>query len=56
MHKQPRCKSSIKEEINTRGIEEIEEILRGMKIRKLNIMKKKYLMKKIDDLPPLEKH
>ena len=58
MLKLPRWKSKIEKEINTikREVSIIEEILRGVKTKlsKLNKMRKKYLMKKTDDLPSLK--
>ena len=57
MHKQSRCKTKFKQEINALKGEEsiIEEILRSMKIksRKLSRMKK-YSMKKTGELPSLK--
>ena len=58
MLKLPRWKSKIEKEINTikREVSIIEEILRGVKTKssKPNKMRKKYLMKKTDDLPSLK--
>ena len=57
-HKQPLWKTKIVKEINEiRGeVAILDELLRCVKVksRKLNKMKKKYAMKKREDLPPLK--
>ena len=57
-HKQPLWKTKIEKEINEirREVAILDGLLRGVKVKskKLNKMKKKYAMKKREDVPPLK--